>query len=155
VAVDGTPGDGLLVLGDAPSDADVEAGRPFAGDAGALLDRMLGALGRDRRAALLANRSFWPSHSPMGADVARPWLARLIEIVAPRAVVALGAAATAGLLPAGIAPPQARGRWHDVVFGSVRVPVLPTFHPAELLRHPTRKAMAWADLVTLGTRIDP
>lgn len=154
VALDGEAAGGLLLLGDAPSLADVEAGRPFAGGAGQLLDRMLAAIGRSRAGALVGNLSFWPSHIADGPDLARPWIERLVALAAPRAVVTLGSAATIGLLGEGVALARARGRWHEASLGGVRLAVLPSFHPADLLRAPARKALAWADLLTLAARID-
>ncbi len=153
IALDGAAESGLLLLGDAPVLADVEAGRPFAGEAGLLIDRMLKAIGRDRGSAALANLSFWPSHIADGPELARPWLERLVALMAPRAVVTLGAAATAALLGPGVALPRARGRWHEAGIGAATVALLPTFHPADLLRAPARKALAWADLLTLAARI--
>lgn len=154
VALDGEAAGGLLLLGDAPSLADVEASRPFAGEAGQLLDRMLEAIGCSRAGVLLSNLSFWPSHHPDGPALARPWIERLVALAAPRAVMTLGSAATLGLLGQGVALARARGRWHEASLGGVRLAVLPSFHPADLLRAPARKALAWADLLTLAARID-
>jgi uracil-DNA glycosylase family 4 len=154
IALDGAADSGLLLLGDAPALADVEAGRPFAGEAGLLLDRMLKAIGRDRGAAALANLSFWPSHVADGPLLARPWIERLVALMAPRAVVTLGASAAGALLGTGVALPRARGQWHDVRIGGATVVLLPSFHPADLLRAPARKALAWADLLTLSVRMD-
>ena len=154
VALDGSPEGGLLLMGAAPSLEDVDAGQPFAGDAGRLLDRMLRAIGRDRGSAALANLSFWPSHRDDGPELARPWIERLVALLAPRAVVTLGAPAAMGLLGEGVVLPRARGRWHELRLGGCDVALLPTFHPADLLRAPTRKALAWADLLMLAARIE-
>lgn len=154
VTLDGSAESGLLLLGDAPSLADIEAGQPFAGDAGLLLGRMLGAIGRNRGTVALTNLSFWPSHREDGPALARPWIERLVALMAPRAVVSLGAAAAGALLGADMALPRARGRWHRVRVGQRDVALLPTFHPADLLRAPARKALAWADLLMLAARMD-
>lgn len=154
VALDGAAEGGLLLLGDAPALADVDAGRPFAGDAGLLLDRMLRAIGRDRGSAALANLSFWPAHRDDGPALARPWIERLVVLAAPRVVVTLGAPAAMALLGADVALPRVRGRWHEARIGGHDVALLPTFHPADLLRAPARKALAWADLLTLAARIE-
>lgn len=153
--LDGNPASGLLVIGEAPSAEDLRTGRPFTGPAGALLDRMLAAIGRDRTSAaimLLACRRRVPGKPPPEA-VAQdlPLARRLIRLIAPRHMLLLGQIPTDAI--GGASGREAigamRGRWLDVD----GTPALPTFNPAYLLRNPAAKADAWADLLALKARL--
>lgn len=143
---------GLMLVGDAPTPGDVAAGHVFAGQAGLLLDRMLASIGRDRRSAYLTNVSYWVS-GPDAAPLA-PFRERQIELARPRAILALGGAATAALCGVTSGINRLRGRWQVARVGDLEVPVLPTFHPGYLLNQPAHKALAWADLCALRARLD-
>ncbi len=143
---DGTPGE-AMVVGERPSAEDIAAGRLFADSAGALLDRMLAAMGRSRSDTYLANAVPWPA---AGRDAdALPFLRRQVVLARPRAILALGQAATAALTGATGGVARLRGRWLEVD----GVPVMPTFSPAHLLRQPAHKALAWADLCAFRARL--
>lgn len=154
---DGNPAAGLVVVGEAPSAADLETGRPFSGPAGQLLDRMLAAIGRDRGSAyltLLCPRLPHPGPPPDDAIAAD--LALTLEhlrLVAPRAVLVLGAIPARSLLGRSEPIAALRGTWCELDLGDVRVPALPTFNPAYLLRRPDAKRAAWADLLALKARL--
>ncbi len=148
---DGTPG-AAMVVGDRPTAADTAAGRPFADAAGALLDRMLAAIGRSRADTYLANAVQWPGSgpaTPVESRAALPYLQRQVTLARPKAILALGQAAATALTgsTAGIA--RQRGRWVEVD----GVAIMPTFHPAHLLLHPGHKALAWADLCAFKARL--
>lgn len=147
---DGTPGE-VMVVGDRPSAADAAAGRVFADAAGALLDRMLAAIGRSRGDTYLANTVPWPGSGFADADVAAaaPYLRRQIALARPKAILALGQGAATALTGATTGINRLRGRWVEVE----GVPVLPTFAPAHLLLHPGHKALVWADLCLLMARL--
>jgi DNA polymerase len=148
---DGVAGTGILVIGEAPSAADLETGRPFTGPAGKLLDRMLAAIGLDRGGCgitLLAPRRAAPGPPPQ-EDIARdlPLTQAHLKLLAPRAILLLGATAT-HVLTGETAPISAlRGRPFSVPAGDRAVPALASFNPAYLLRRPEDKALAWADLL--------
>ncbi len=146
---DGALDSRLLFVTDAPTAEDAQAAHLFAGTPGKLLDRMLAAIGRDRTRAALATAALLPSGAP-----ALPFLHRLIALARPTALVALGGAATALLTGETRGLNRLRGKWIDIELDGARLPVLPTFHPAHLLDHSGHKALAWADLLTLTTRID-
>ena len=149
VFIDGDPACGLLILGDAPSFDDARAGTPFTGAPGRLLGAMLAAIGRP--AACVGNVSFWPDAAH--GEVTMPVVARLLELARPRAVLAMGAGATAVLTGSGTGFNRLRGRWHETKLGGEPIAVLPTFAPAHLIAHPAHKALAWDDLLLLQTRI--
>ena len=143
---------GLMLIGDGPTADDNAAGHVFAGQSGLLLDRMLASIGRDRRSAYLTNVTYWVD----GPDAAAlsPFRERQIELARPRAILALGGVATAALCGVNAGINRLRGKWQVARVGDLELPVLPTFHPAYLLRQPAHKALAWADLCALRARLD-
>ncbi len=159
VFTDGVPGADLLVIGEAPGRDEDRLGKPFVGRAGQLLDKMLAAIGRSRSDnALISNVIFWrpPANrtpTAMETAVCRPFVDRLIEISAPKAVLIAGGAPLQAMLGVtGIM--RTRGVWREIeTAGGLRVPALPMFHPAFLLRQPASKRLAWADLQNLADRL--
>lgn len=159
VFADGVPGSDLLVIGEAPGQDEDLIGRPFVGRAGQLLDRMLAAIGRSRETnTLISNVIFWRppgNRTPTQVEIAicKPFVERLIELTAPKAVLLAGGAPMGALLGlTGIM--RARGTWRDIETQSgYRVPALPMFHPAFLLRQPAEKRLAWSDLLALEKRL--
>jgi DNA polymerase len=154
---DGNPASGLMILGEAPSDADLLSGRPFSGPAGQFLDRMLAAIGLDRTGcyiALLCPRkptAGAPSPDDIAADLA---LTRAhIRLAAPRHILLLGANPVQALTGNTTAISRVRGTWLHVDAGAGPIPALATFNPAYLLRRPEEKARAWADLLALKHRL--
>ncbi len=144
VFADGDARAPLMVIGEAPGRDEDRAGLPFVGRSGQLLDRMLAAIGRSRRAedparaAYITNVLPWrppQNREPSADEVAMlmPFLYRHIELAAPRALLLVGAAAARTLLQTGEGITRLRGRWLDWR----GVPVMATFHPAALLRDGT------------------
>ena len=156
---DGVPGADLLVLGEAPGREEDMTGKPFVGRAGQLLDRMLAAIGRSRASnTLISNVIYWRppgNRTPTQIEMAicRPFVERLIELTEPKAVLLAGGAAMQAMLGvSGIM--RARGLWREIETASgYKVPALPVFHPAFLLRSPAQKRHAWADLLALDERL--
>ncbi len=159
VFTDGVPGSDLLVIGEAPGRDEDRIGKPFVGRAGQLLDRMLAAIGRTRSEnVLISNIVYWrppANRTPTAFEIAlcRPFVDRLIEITAPKAVLIAGGASLQALLGVtGIM--RARGVWREIeTANGQRAPALPIFHPAFLLRQPGAKRLAWADLQSLANRL--
>jgi DNA polymerase len=146
VAPGGDAASGVMILIDMPDGGDAAAGRLLSGEASALFDRMLAAIGRARESVYLA--SIWPAR-PAGGIVDRQAGQALIAtarhhiaLAAPRRLLLVGRGPVEGLL--GLDVPQARGRLHDVD----GVPTVVTHLPAPTWRAPL-KAAAWADLLLL------
>src|SRR5687768_7030302 len=147
----GDPASGLMMLSDMPTAADCSAGILLSGQAGALFDRMLAAIGRDRASIYLASLSclrspggsFTSETAAQCAELAR----HHIGLAAPRAVLLLGDACAKALL--GVSVIQARGRWHQISTTAGDSPALVSFHPSYLLEQPAAKQHAWADLQML------
>ena len=156
---DGTPGARLMVVGEAPGQEEDRQGRPFVGQAGQLLDRMLAAIGRDRtapapdRGVYITNVLPWrppANRTPDAAEIAMmlPFLERHIALAAPDALLLLGNTPCQALLGRG-GITRMRGQWTDVLGR----PALPSFHPAYLLRNPAAKRDSWADLLAVQARL--
>ena len=138
-----------LFVGEGPGADEDEQGEPFVGQAGKLLDSMLGAIGIARgREAYIANvvKCRPPGNRTPSAEEAAacaPFLDRQIELIQPRLIVALGKTAAIRLLGTEASLASLRGRVHDYK----GTPVVVTYHPAYLLRSLPEKAKAWEDLV--------
>jgi DNA polymerase len=158
VFADGRPGSALLIMGEAPGREEDRLGLPFVGESGKLLDRMLAAIGLDRRNVFISNVIYWrppgnrtPSQEEIMACL--PFARRLIELSRPKVVLALGNAAVQTLLrrPEGIT--RLRGRWVDYPLDDGTVPLMPSFHPAFLLRQPGLKRESWRDVLAVRSRL--
>jgi DNA polymerase len=138
-----------LVVGEAPGENEDLQGEPFVGQAGKLLDNMLGALGLNRRKGVyIANvlKCRPPGNrNPEPEEVAQcePFLRRQVELLQPMIILAMGRFAVQTLLQSTEPIGRLRGRVHRYQ----GVPVIVTYHPAYLLRNLPDKAKAWSDLV--------
>jgi DNA polymerase len=137
----------LMFVGEAPGEQEDRRGEPFVGPAGELLDKMIEAMGWSRSTVYIANILMCRppgNRNPQPDEVAacKPFLDAKIRTIAPRVIVALGRPSANTLLGTDAPISALRGKFHDR-FG---VHVMPTFHPAYLLREPDRKRDAWADL---------
>jgi DNA polymerase len=144
----GTGSSGLCFIGEGPGADEDAQGYPFVGPAGQLLDRMIAAMGLEREEVYVCNivKCRPPKNRKPEPDEMRtcsPYLLEQIELVAPRVIVALGATAVQGLLGTTEGITRLRGTWK---LYQGRIPVMPTFHPAFLLRTPSAKREVWTDL---------
>ncbi|HEX4078965.1 MAG TPA: uracil-DNA glycosylase [Rhizomicrobium sp.] len=160
VFADGTPAHRILVIGEAPGKDEDAAGLPFVGRAGKLLDRMLAAIGLDRKTNVyIANVINWrpPGNrdpSPEEAAACLPFLRRHIELVAPEVMVLLGAVAVRHVMGRNEGIMRLRGNWLEYFAAGRMVPVMPTLHPAYLLRRPLEKRLAWRDLQSISGKVN-
>lgn len=137
----------LMFVGEAPGEQEDRRGEPFVGPAGELLDKMIEAMGWTRQSVYIANtvKCRPPGNRNPQADeleACMPFLHAQIAAIAPRVIVALGRPAANQLLGTDAPISALRGAFHDR-FGAR---IMPTFHPAYLLREPDRKRDTWADL---------
>ncbi|MBI4955841.1 MAG: uracil-DNA glycosylase [Myxococcales bacterium] len=151
----GTPAAELVFVGEGPGAEEDAQGLPFVGKAGQLLDRMIQAMGYARDDVYICNvvKCRPPGNrkpTPEEMAACAPYLRTQLEVIGPRAVVALGATAVEGLLGASGGITRLRGSW-KLYLG--RVPVMPTFHPAYLLRSPDKKREVWSDLQQVMARL--
>ncbi len=144
----GNGSSGICFVGEGPGqDEDLE-GSPFVGKAGQLLDRMIGAMGISRDDVYICNivkcrppKNRKPHPTEMRA--CRGYLLDQLDAIEPQVIVALGATAVEGLLGLSMGITRMRGQWR---LYQGKIPVMPTFHPAYLLRQPGAKREVWEDL---------
>jgi DNA polymerase len=144
----GDGGSGLCFVGEGPGADEDAQGFPFVGKAGQLLDRMIAAMGFSRDEVYVCNivkcrppNNRKPELEEMAACM--PYLSRQLELVEPAVIVALGATAVQGLFGTTEGITRLRGRWR---LYKGKIAVMPTFHPAYLLRTPAAKRQVWEDL---------
>ncbi len=157
-ATNGVPGEGdpkaeLVCVGEAPGAKEDETGRPFVGQAGQLLTKILAAIDLTREQVFICNVL---KHRPPGnrnplpdeVEACSPYLIRQLELIKPKVIVAFGTFAAQTLLQTKTPLGQLRGlvhRYHGI-------PLIVTYHPAALLRNPAWKRPTWED-VKLARRI--
>jgi uracil-DNA glycosylase family 4 len=152
VFADGVAAGRVLFIGEAPGRDEDRIGKPFVGRAGQLLDKMLASIGLDRRTnAYITNVINWrppDNRDPTPEEAAQclPFLRRHIELADPGVIVLLGAVAARHVVGASDGIMKLRGRWLEYRVGEHMVPLMPTLHPAYLLRQPAHKKLAWRDL---------
>jgi DNA polymerase len=153
----GDPQAPWMVIGEAPGEEEDQAGEPFVGQSGQLLDNMLKAVGLSRQAkgenegesgVYIANaiKCRPPgNHNPTAQELATcaSYLARQVALVQPKIILLMGRFAVQSVLQTTEPIGKLRGQVHTYQ----GVPVVVTYHPAYLLRNPADKAKAWADLV--------
>jgi uracil-DNA glycosylase len=145
----------LMFVGEAPgADEDIQA-RPFVGRAGQLLTKIIEAIGLKREEVLIGNvnRCRPPGNrppTPEEASLCKPFLLREIAIVQPEVIVVLGNTAMKNLLDTREGITKLRGRFQDYK----GIKVMPTFHPAYLLRDPSKKRETWEDLKKVRDYLD-
>jgi len=164
---EGDPRADLMFVGEAPGETEDRTGRPFVGKAGQLLDKMIVAMGLGREKVYICNvlKTRPPNNQTPTieeATLCAPYLLDQIRVVQPKVIVTLGLPATRLLLDASEPMRALRGRFHAVppdsggfpggIFGPVaampKIRVMPTYHPAYLLRSPTveNRRKVWSDL---------
>jgi uracil-DNA glycosylase len=158
----------LMVIGEGPGETEDVEGRPFVGRAGQLLEKMLAAIGLAREDVYICNtvkcRPTEPgprgpkNRAPNPNEMAncRPFLDEQIDIIAPHAILALGAPAAKSFLGRDFQITKMRGRWYD---GPNGIPLMVTFHPAYVLRQTggeltAVKRLVWADLQAVRAKLD-
>jgi uracil-DNA glycosylase len=158
VFADGNPQYRILFIGEAPGRDEDRQGLPFVGRAGKLLDKMMAAIHLDRTKAYITNVINWrpPDNrdpSPEEAAMCLPFLRRHIELVNPEMIILLGAVAVRHVMGRTDGIMKTRGKWLDYNVLGRMVPVMPTLHPAYLLRQPAHKKLAWRDLQAVEKKI--
>ncbi|KAB2655012.1 uracil-DNA glycosylase [Brucella tritici] len=156
---DGDPSSDIMFIGEAPGrDEDME-GLPFVGKSGQLLNRMIESIGLKRESVYIANTIPWrpPGNrtpTPLETELCRPFIERQIELAAPKVLVALGGPAGKALTGATEGILRLRGNWkiHRTPNG-LEIPVMPTLHPAYLLRTPAQKRFAWRDFLAVKLKL--
>ncbi len=151
---EGNPRARLVFVGEGPGRDEDMKGRPFVGAAGRLLTRIIEAMGLSREEVYIANivKCRPPNNrnpQPDEIETCFPFLCRQIEAIGPEVICALGSFAARTLLGTEAPISRLRGRWHDYH----GIAVMPTFHPAFLLRNEARKRDTWHDVQQIMARL--
>jgi uracil-DNA glycosylase family 4 len=160
VFADGVAAGRIMLIGEAPGRDEDRVGKPFVGRAGQLLDKMLASIGLDRKTnAYITNVINWrpPDNrdpTPEEAAACLPFLRRHIELADPAVIILLGAVAARHVVGLSDGIMKLRGRWMEYRVGDHMVPLMPTLHPAYLLRQPAHKKLAWRDLQAVRDKIE-
>ena len=152
---EGDPEAKLVFLGEAPGATEDEQGRPFVGKAGALLDKIIEAIGFKREQVFILNvlKCRPPDNRPPEPEeetLCFPYLKAQLEIIAPRIICTLGNPATHILLRTETGITKLRGTIQDYC----GIPVIPTYHPSACLRNPNLKVDVWKDVKLLRKEYD-
>ncbi len=150
---EGNPDAALMFIGEAPGENEDRTGRPFVGRAGQKLDEIIGAMGLSREEVYIANvlKSRPPNNrTPLQpeVDACSPFLVEQVGIIDPGVIVTLGGPATKLVLKTDVGITRLRGQWATFEAGDRTVDVMPTFHPAYLLRNytPETRKQVWSDM---------
>ena len=161
---EGDPCARLMFVGEAPGETEDTLGRPFVGKAGRKLDEMIQAIGLRREDCYIANvlKSRPPDNrAPLPLEIERcsPYLVEQLLIIRPSVIMTLGGPATKMLMNTDVGIMKLRGEWSQWVapLGSpiVSIPLMPTFHPAYLIRNYTieTRTQVWSDLKAVMHRL--
>lgn len=156
---EGNPDARIMFVGEAPGREEDKEGRPFAGEAGQLLTRLINKMGEDmgfaRKDVYIANiaKCRPPNNrdpEPDEIETCLPFLRKQIAIIAPEIIVSLGRISAHTMLGrsglfSGFSITRERGKFGEYNDGEISIPLMPTFHPAYLLRTPSDKVKTWSD----------
>ena len=156
---DGNPLSQLMIVGEGPGQKEDEIGKPFVGDAGILLTKMLKAINLNRNNVYITNVvNYRPPNNrkPESSEIMRysEFLREHINIIKPKILVLMGSTAMESLFGQSLKISKERGKWKELIINQKTYQTILTFHPAYLLRQPDQKKYSWADLKLIRRRID-
>ena len=149
----------IMIVGEGPGQKEDEIGKPFVGDAGMLLNKMLSAININRENIYITNVvNFRPPNNrkPETAEITRyaNFLRKHISIIDPKILILMGSTAMESLFGSKIKISKERGVWKNIIINNKTYLCMITFHPAYLLRQPDQKKFSWADLKEIRKKID-
>ena len=157
---EGNPCAELMFIGEAPGEEEDRTGRPFVGRAGQKLEEIIKAMKLSRDDVYIANvlKSRPPENrTPLQNEIegCAPFLKEQIRIIQPKVIVALGGPASKMILGTETGITRLRGQWGWYVVDELRIPVMPTFHPAYILRNYTveTRQKVWSDMQAVLQRL--
>lgn len=161
VFADGVAGAPVMIVGEAPGEDEDRLGKPFVGVSGQLMDRMFAAIGMSRERDLyITNILPWRppgNRTPSVGDsaICVAFARRHVELARPKILVLAGGVAAKNMLETEQGITRLRGKWFDYTLSDgTRVPAMPLYHPAYLLRTPGGKRQAWMDLIAVAKRLE-
>ncbi len=159
VFADGNPSSNIMLIGEAPGAEEDRQGKPFCGASGQLLDKMLSSINLDRNTVYITNVIPWRppgNRAPTENEInlMKPFLVRHIEIISPEIIVTVGGSSAKAILNIEGGILRHRGLWKDLKLDDgKKILIMPTLHPAYLLRAPNQKKLAWEDLKSIRSKL--
>ena len=159
VFADGNIQSPIMIVGEGPGQKEDELGKPFVGDAGNLLNKMLKAINVNRDKIYITNVvNYRPPNNrkPESNEINRysEFLKEHISIINPKILILMGSTAMEAILGSNKRISQERGQWKEVIIKQKNYKTIVTFHPAYLLRKPDQKKFSWEDLKIIRKKID-
>ena len=159
VFADGNIESPIMIVGEGPGQKEDELGKPFVGDAGNLLNKMLKAINIERNKTYITNVvNYRPPNNrkPEPNEINRysEFLKEHISIINPKILIIMGSTAMEAILGSNKKISQERGQWKEVIIKQKNYQTIVTFHPAYLLRKPDQKKFSWEDLKIIRKEID-
>tara|TARA_B100000700_G_C14850741_1_gene763808 strand:- start:336 stop:1040 length:705 start_codon:yes stop_codon:yes gene_type:complete len=155
---DGNLKNSIMIVGEGPGQKEDELGKPFVGDAGQLLNKMLTSINLKREKVYITNVvNYRPPNNrkPETAEINRyaEFLREHISIIDPKILVLMGSTAMEALFGSKIKISKERGVWKELIINNKTYLTMITFHPAYLLRQADQKKYSWADLKEIKKKI--
>jgi len=155
---DGNFKSSIMIVGEGPGQKEDELGKPFVGDAGHLLNKMLAAINLKRESIYITNVvNYRPPNNrkPEPAEINRysEFLREHISIIEPKILILMGSTAMEALFGSKIKISKERGVWKEVIINNKTYLTMITFHPAYLLRQADQKKYSWSDLKKIKKKI--
>jgi len=149
----------IMIVGEGPGQKEDELGKPFVGDAGTLLNKMLKAIKIKREKIYITNVvNYRPPNNrkPEKSEINRysEYLKEHISIIDPQILILMGSTAMEALFGRNKRISQERGQWKEIIIKQKTYKSIITFHPAYLLRQPDQKKFSWEDLKIIHKKID-
>ena len=149
----------IMIVGEGPGQKEDELGKPFVGDAGNLLNKMLKAINIKRDKIYITNVvNYRPPNNrkPEPSEINRysEFLKEHISIIDPKILILMGSTAMEAILGSNKRISKERGQWKEVIIKQKNFKAIVTFHPAYLLRKPDQKKFSWEDLKIIRKEID-
>jgi len=149
----------IMIVGEGPGQKEDETGKPFVGDAGLLLNKMLKSINIERKNVYITNVvNYRPPNNrkPEPAEIIKysNFLRRHISIIDPKILILMGSTAMESLFGTNIKITKERGSWKDIIINNKTYLCMITFHPAYLLRQPENKKYSWTDLKEIRKKIN-
>ena len=159
VFADGNIQSPIMIIGEGPGQKEDELGKPFVGDAGNLLNKMLKAINIEREKIYITNVvNYRPPNNrkPQPSEINRysEYLKEHISIINPKILILMGSTAMEALLGSNKRISKERGQWKEVIIKQKNYKTMVTFHPAYLLRKPDQKKFSWEDIKIIRKEID-
>ena len=156
---DGNHNSQVMLIGEGPGQKEDEIGKPFVGDAGILLNKMLNAINIKREEVYITNVvNFRPPNNrkPDTDEINKysNFLREHISIIKPKILILMGSTAMESLIGKNVKISKERGKWKEVIIKQKTYLTMITFHPAYLLRQPDQKKFSWEDLKIIRKEID-